>query len=416
MRARSLLLVAALTCPVDSFVNVHLTRLTTSKKQWERPAVVSTPEKKAVALPKKKLPPIPADELFGMGFTRWRMQQAARHPEVAELELLMASIAEAVKAVAGFVRVAGVPDYGEGLDPRGLSVATLGMGRRHNDHARRILEVALRVSGKLGVIACEMRPPALVDQGFGEYVATFAPMVGASGLDAGVPTGTIFGVFKDDGRDDCVVDPDSMSDPVKQEEECLLRTLQPGTHLICAGYGMYSSSCELILAVKGEGVHGFTLDSHVGEFVLTNPYMTIPKRGKLYSLDESRRATWRDPLRTHVDILRDGKGQSGTRYSYRYIGSTVGDFHRTMVYGGIWGRPDTDIGVDAFGGDRTGGLTILGEAAPLSFIAEEAGGLARDGRGRPVLELQPKSLSERTGLFVGGEDDIRELECVLVQG
>lgn len=42
-------------------------------------------------------------------------------------------------------------------------------------------------------------------------------------------------------------------------------------------HSRYSSSCELVLAVKGQGVHGFTLDAQVGEFILTRPYMKVPK-------------------------------------------------------------------------------------------------------------------------------------------
>lgn len=86
------------------------------------------------------------------------------------------------------------------------------------------------------------------------------------------------------------------------------------------------------------------------------------------------------------------------------------------TYGGLWGRPDTDEGGDAYGGDRTGGLTVLGEASPLAFIIEEAGGTAVDGHGRRVLDIRPETLRQKTGLFLGSEDDIAELERALEGG
>lgn len=89
---------------------------------------------------------------------------------------------------------------------------------------------------------------------------------------------------------------------------------------------------------------------------------------------------------------------------------------RKKTYGGIWGRPDTDEGGDPYGGDRTGGLTVLGEASPLAFIIEEAGGKAVDGHGRRVLDIRPETLRQKTGLFLGSEDDIAELEQALEEG
>eukprot|EP00904_Undaria_pinnatifida_P010273 jgi/Undpi1/6376/HiC_scaffold_20.g08857.m1 len=354
------------------------------------------------------------ESLFGMPLSRWRWEQAKRVPEAEQLDQLLGSLAEAVKAVAGFTRVAGVPDYRKEMDTEEV-YKVMGDGRRHNEDAKRLLEVALCTSGKLGVVAYPGKPPTVIDEGFGHFVATVNPLVGAGGLDACVPTGTVIGLFDDGDGEGCLLDY-SIDDAALQEEMCLLRTLQPGRNLVGAGYAMYSSSCELVLAVQGQGVHGFTLDAHVGEFILTRPYMEIPKRGSIYSLDEGRRDTWTKPLREHVDKLQRGKGESGKKYSYRLVGSAVADVHRTLTYGGIWGRPDTDEGGDPYGGDRTGGLTVLGEASPLAFIIEEAGGKAVDGHGRRVLDIRPETLRQKTGLLLGSEDDIAELEKALEEG
>lgn len=86
------------------------------------------------------------------------------------------------------------------------------------------------------------------------------------------------------------------------------------------------------------------------------------------------------------------------------------------MQGGLWGRPDTDEGGDQYGGDRTGGLTVLGESSPLAFIIEEAGGRAVDGHGKRVLDIYPETLRQKTGLFLGGKGDIDELEKALEGG
>lgn len=80
---------------------------------------------------------------------------------------------------------------------------------------------------------------------------------------------------------------DNDEDVSASEMKCLLQTLQPGSNMIAAGYCMYSSSTIMMITL-GEGVFGFTLDSSIGEFVLTHPMVQIPKRGGIYSFNEAR--------------------------------------------------------------------------------------------------------------------------------
>merc|ERR1711998_92951 len=125
---------------------------------------------------------------------------------------------------------------------------------------------------------------------------------------------------------DCgVMYDDDESDP---EQECLMQTLQPGQNLVAAGYCMYSSSTHLVFTL-GDGVNGFTLDNSIGEFVLTHPDMRIPERGHIYSINEANRPAWDPALVDYIDRLQRGTGESGAKYSQRYIGSMVGDVHRT---------------------------------------------------------------------------------------
>ena len=87
------------------------------------------------------------------------------------------------------------------------------------------------------------------------------------------------------------------------------------------------------------GETGFTYDRAIGEFVLTHPDIQIPKRGKIYSMNEANRWNWDKPLQEYVTALQTGQGETKTQYSSRYIGSMVGDVHRTLLYGGIFGLP-----------------------------------------------------------------------------
>ena len=169
------------------------------------------------------------------------------------------------------------------------------------------------------------------------YVAVFDPLDGSSNVDAGIPTGTIFGIFENSER---AVILDDQSEAEKSQAMCLAGTLQPGTNLVAAGYCLYSSSVFFCLTI-GNGVNIFTLDREIGEFVLTHPDVQIPKRGKIYSFNEGNRWQWDQPLRDYVTAIQTGAGQSGQMYSGRYIGSMVGDVHRTLLYGGIFGYPAT---------------------------------------------------------------------------
>ncbi len=162
----------------------------------------------------------------------------------------------------------------------------------------------------------------------------------------------------------------------------MVNVCQPGSNLLTAGYCMYSSSVILVLSV-GKGVYGFTLDPLYGEFVLTHKDIQIPKKGKIYSFNEGNYALWDDKLKKYVDSLKE-PGPSNKPYSARYIGSLVGDFHRTMLYGGIYGYP-ADLK------SKTGKLRLLYECAPMSYLAEQAGGKGSDGHKR-ILDIQPEQV------------------------
>ncbi|CAN0398985.1 unnamed protein product [Ectocarpus sp. 12 AP-2014] len=181
---------------------------------------------------------------------------------------------------------------------------------------------------------------------------------------------------------------------------CLLNTLQPGGSLVAAGYCMYSSSTILVFTM-GDGVNGFTLDPQIGEFVMTHPNIQVPKRGKIYSFNEANSPAWPENLRTYVNDLKNGDGESGEKYSSRYIGSMVGDVHRTLLYGGIFGYPG-DMN------NPNGKLRLLYEGAPMAFICEQAGGMATTGTQR-VMDINPEKVHQRVPTYLGSAEDVTEL-------
>jgi len=231
------------------------------------------------------------------------------------------------------------------------------------------------------------------------YVAVFDPLDGSSNVDAGIPTGTIIGIYEHD--EECEIDPNCVGDDcTEQEAQCLANTLQPGTNLVAAAYCLYSSSTFFALTL-GNGVYIFTLDETIGEFVLSKPRVQIPEESSIYSFNEANMEMWDEPLRKTVENWREGKGKTGKKFSSRYIGSMVGDVHRTLLYGGVFGYPgDTK--------NPNGKLRLLYEGAPMSFIMEQAGGLSTTGKQR-VMEIIPEVVHQRIPVIMGSKKDVQEV-------
>jgi len=315
----------------------------------------------------------------------------------------MSSIQMACKQIASMVARAGISDL-TGLQEGGGSVNVQGEEQKKLDViSNDVLKNALRFSGKVGVVGSEEEDaPVLIEEAYsGKYVAVFDPLDGSSNIDAAISTGTIFGIFEEGDPAGCTIpDKDTMGD---DEVKCLVDTLQPGTKLVASGYVMYSSSTILVMTM-GNGVNGFTLDPAIGEFVLTHPNIQIPKRGKIYSINEANYYDWDPALQTYINNLKAGKGESGQKYSARYIGSMVGDIHRTLLYGGIFGYPG-----DAK--NPNGKLRLLYEGAPMSFLLEQAGGKSTTGSQR-VMEIAPSGVHQRVPVFLGSADDIDEVAKV----
>jgi fructose-1,6-bisphosphatase I len=223
----------------------------------------------------------------------------------------------------------------------------------------------------------------------GDYILIFDPLDGSSNIDVNINVGTIFSILRR---------PQGHAGEIGLEE-----VLQPGANQIGAGYMLYGPSTMLVFST-GQGVHGFTLDPGVGEFLLSHPDMRIPRQGHIYSVNEGNRKNWSEVTREAVDWFHTCRTQDGGNYSSRYVGALVADFHRTLINGGIYMYPADTV-------KPQGKLRLMCEAAPLAFLAEQAGGKASDGTGR-ILERKPEFLHARTPLFIGSVDDVAAVERI----
>ncbi len=223
----------------------------------------------------------------------------------------------------------------------------------------------------------------------GNYVLLFDPLDGSSNIDANVSIGTIFSIHR------------KIS---KGEDGCAEDLLQMGRRQVAAGYFVYGSSTMMVYTT-GNGVFGFTLDPSVGEFLLSHEMIRIPERGKIFSVNEGNYAYWDEGVRRYVESLKRSSLEGGRAYSSRYIGSLVADFHRTLLYGGIFMYPADNKDPKK----PHGKLRLLYECAPLAFICEQAGGLASDGT-RQILDIEPQELHQRSPLFIGSREDVLTAE------
>lgn len=288
---------------------------------------------------------------------------------------------------AGLVDVLGMTG---GINVQGEQVQKL------DDFANRILIYRLQRSGLLCAMASEENADIIeIPTNFpmGDYIVVLDPLDGSSNIDANVGVGTIFSIYRRLHTDKPVV--------------TLSEVLQQGLNQVAAGYFIYGSSTMMVFTT-GRGVHGFTLDPSVGEFLLSHPDMKIPQRGKIYSVNESYWHYWDEPTRRAVSYFKNPANALGQPYSLRYIGSLVADFHRNLLYGGIFMYPADHRDPKKVGGK----LRLLCEANPMAFIVEQAGGMATDGVNR-ILDLEPRELHQRVPLFIGSTDDVLAVQQIM---
>lgn len=353
----------------------------------------------------------PGEYKKGTYLPRFMEDLIASNPSLRDVEPIITSLQHAFQSISRIIQRAaldGLTGYAnveetnvQGEQQKKLDLIT-------ND----ILKDALISSRKVSVMISEEDEHEIVvddpNDDNSKYIVAFDPLDGSSNTDTNVPIGSIFSIYKADGTRSLLSQPLSKT-------------------LVGAGYCFYSSATSFAFALegnddgeevsKGGGVHAFTFDDDVKEFVLTHPTIRIPERGTTYSVNEANKHTWDAALQTYLNDIQCGQGETSTKYSLRYIGSMVGDIHRTLLNGGIFGYPSDSK-------NKQGKLRLLYEVAPMSYLLERAGGLAisfganseaantgSDAKfGRRVLDIVPQSIHERTPVLMGSYDDMVELQ------
>jgi fructose-1,6-bisphosphatase I len=294
-----------------------------------------------------------------------------------DLTSLLYDIALAAKIIAAQTRRAGLLDilgFADNINVQGEEQ------RKLDVYADEVFIRATQGTGRLCALVSEEQenviriPPQYQE---GSYILVYDPLDGSSNIDTNISIGTIFGIYRrlDDNK------PISLAD-----------CLQPGKDLIAAGYILYGTSTMLVYST-GNGVNGFTLDPAWGEFILSHENSRYPTPPMYYSFNHALTDRLPESLKQYIEWLRKLKDPV---LSHRYVGSMVADFHRNLIHGGVFGYPAEATKPD-------GKIRLLYEAAPLAYIAEQAGGYGSDGR-QSLLDIKPKDIHQRVPVFIGDRD------------
>jgi fructose-1,6-bisphosphatase I len=320
------------------------------------------------------------------------LQEEDRYPGAGgDFTWILSALSLAAKSIGAHVRRARIEDV----------LGTHGGANIHGETQQKldvlandILMTCLGNRPTVAVVASEEdEEPTILRRGSdgGKYCVVFDPLDGSSNLDVCVSVGTVFSILKND-----------------PDEPDLMATLcQPGTRQVAAGYILYGSSTVFVLTT-GNGVDMFVLDPAIGTFLLVNSQLRIPESGAHYSVNEGYRRSFPAGIGHYLDWAHE------QGYSSRYIGSMVSDIHRILLKGGVFLYPPTTKNPE-------GKLRLMYEASPMAMVVEQAGGTAvaspvaaaTDGGapfGRRILDIEPTSIHQRTGLIIGSP---REVEAVM---
>lgn len=321
---------------------------------------------------------------------RFLNEERRRYPAaVGDLNSLILDVALACKAIAGRVAYGAL----EGVLGAQGTVNVQGETQQKLDVlANDIFLRATEWGGQVaGMASEELDDPYPIPSEYprGKYLLVFDPLDGSSNIDVNVSVGSIFSILR--------APADVGAEPTAEA------FLQPGTEQVCAGYAIYGPSTMLVLTV-GNGVHGFTLDPKLGEFLLTREDIRIPESANEFAINASNRRFWEPAVRRYVDeCLAGSSGPRGKDFNMRWVASLVAEMHRILTRGGVFLYPR-----DAKDPSKPGRLRLLYEANPVSFIVEQAGGLASTGRGR-VVEVVPTGLHQRVPLVFGAVEEVERI-------
>jgi fructose-1,6-bisphosphatase I/sedoheptulose-1,7-bisphosphatase len=322
--------------------------------------------------------------------TQFLIEERRRHPEATgDLNALILDVALACRAIAK--RVA----YGALGDVLGAAATTNIQGERQqkldliaNDLFLRATEWGGQVAG---LVSEEEAAPVAVPRRYprGKYLLLFDPLDGSSNIDVNVSVGSIFSILRA---------------PSPDAEPRVADFLQPGSQQICAGYAIYGPTTMLVVSV-GTGVHGFTLEPQLGEFILTHPAIRIAAAAGEFAINASNSRFWEPAVKRYVDECLAGKtGPRGKDFNMRWIASLVAETHRILMRGGVFLYPR-----DTKDRAKPGRLRLLYEANPVSFLVAQAGGLSSTGRER-ILDIVPSDLHQRIAFIFGAREEVELIE------
>lgn len=313
-------------------------------------------------------------------FTRYLLDVHERDGRRHDYVHILSAVAVSVKLIAAMVsRGPLILD----ATPAAASPTPLEVNRALRKLATKTLLSQTESIKQLAAVSIAGNPSSLPATGTGRYLLLFEALHGMSNLVDNLSVGSAFSVLERA----------STQGPVTEED-----FLQPGLRQVCAGIALFGPRTVLVVTT-GQGVDGFTLDRDVGNFVLTHPQMTIPDDAHVFAINASDAPHWPAPVKRYVDECVQGvDGPRGHDFIMRWNASAVVGAFRVLNSGGLFLVPDT--------GRRAGwGVPLLHNAAPLAFLAEQAGGAAITGTQR-VLEVTPTALTSRVPLIFGSAGEV----------
>ena len=324
--------------------------------------------------------------------TEFIIERQSEYPHAkGALTRLLNDIATAAKIVNREINAAGLVDI---LGFEGKENIQGETQKKLDVFANEQFIAALKGGGECCAIVSEENEKIICFENeiseMGKYVIAMDPLDGSSNIEANVSIGTIFSIYR------------RISDI--SEDGIVEDMLQPGINQIAAGYVIYGSSTMLVYTT-GKEVNGFTLDPSVGIFCLSHPNMMFPETGNIYSVNEGNYIYFPEGVKRYIKYCQENDKETKRPYTSRYIGSLVSDFHRNLIKGGIFIYPGTTK-------SPSGKLRLLYECNPVAYIAEKAGGKASDGFNR-ILEKKPKTLHERSPLFIGPKPMVEQAEAFM---
>lgn len=324
-----------------------------------------------------------------ISLTRYLIEQQRIDGHIpSQLRLLLEVVARACKSISQAVNKGAL---GSGMGSAESENVQGEIQKKLDIIANEVLIEANEWGGHLaGMASEEMEGIYVVPNRYpqGEYLLLFDPLDGSSNIDINVSIGTIFSVLKMPEGDRAVDEGDF---------------LQAGHKQVAAGYCIYGPQTTLVLTV-GDGVAMFTLDREQGSFVLIEENVQIPEDTKEFAINMSNMRHWDAPVKRYVDELLAGKdGPRGKDFNMRWIAAMVADVHRILCRGGIFLYP-----WDKREPEKAGKLRLMYEANPMSWLIEQAGGAATNGKDR-ILDLQPTKLHERVSVILGSKNEVERV-------